>query len=137
MAAYDKSQSVVWNPAYPAYNLDPAAAAFAPQELSLPPRMVHEAVLTVPSRGEASEQGAVMPIAPAQHLRDLQFMPREQGLETAPPAQGLGMTGVALLALSDDGPDGMELPMLAQEMAAAEELRRDVPDSHNPTFLGT
>ena len=71
-----------------------------------------------------------MSIAPAQHLYDLQAVPGEQSFEPALPAQGLGMAGIAFLVLGDDVPDGMQFPMLAQEVVPAEQARMDVPDAH-------
>ena len=71
-----------------------------------------------------------MPVAAAPHLRYLELMPLEQRLEPAPPAQGLGMAGVALFSLRDHDPDSVELTVLTQEMVPAQEPWRDVPDAH-------
>ena len=110
--------------------LDPAGAALAAKERLLPGDAVHEGALARPSGGKALGQMTAMRVAPSAHLDNQKRMPFEQGSELPAPAQGLGMPRVALLAPSDDAPDGVEFAMLAQQMLAAEPFRMDIPDAH-------
>jgi hypothetical protein len=68
-----------------------------------------------------------VPISPAAHLADEVLVPEKESLELSFPPQSLGMMRITLFTLREDGPEGMELAMLAQEMAAAQRLRPEVP----------
>ena len=68
-----------------------------------------------------------MLISPPGHLADEVLVPEKESLELAFPPQGLGMMRIAFFPLREDGPEGMELAMLAQKMAAAQRLRPEVP----------
>jgi len=56
---------------------DLAGAAFAAQKLPLPPQGIHEPGLSALACGGSPRQGTLVPVAAAQHLRNLEFMPRE------------------------------------------------------------
>ena len=71
-----------------------------------------------------------MLIPSPSHLANQRLVPPIEGSELPFPPQRLGMTGITLPALREDGPDGVELAMLAQQMVAAQRLRSEVPYPH-------
>lgn len=52
----------------------------------------------------------------------------------APPAQGLWMPRVSVPSAREDGPDRVDLPMLAEEVVPAEHMGWEVPDAQRPHF---
>ena len=60
-----------------------------------------------------------MRIPSGPHFPDQRLMAGIKSLKLALPAQGLRMQCIALLALSDHGPNGMELPVFTKEMLTA------------------
>lgn len=75
--------------------------------------------------------------APFFHLFRGFFVPQVEGLELAPPAPGLGVARVPVETFRDDRPDGVYLGVLAEEVAAAEEFRVQVPYAHWFAFLSS
>lgn len=53
------------------------------------------------------------------HFLDLIGMPVMKCLELILPAQGFGVMTVSFLPLSKDRPDGVQFPVLAQQVLAA------------------
>ena len=87
-----------------------------------------------PGREGRIERTAMVESA-ALHLLDLPLMAHVQGLEPSAPAQRLGMVGVAALAGGENRPHGMELTVLAKQVAITENVRLEVPDAHEGQTL--
>ena len=63
-----------------------------------------------------------MPIASPLHLSSEESVAKIQGFEVAPPATRFRMMGVASFVLRQNGPDGMQLPVLPEQMLSTEHI---------------
>jgi hypothetical protein len=57
-------------------------------------------------------------------------MAPEQGLKLPPPAGGLRMAGKAFFSFRQHHPQSMQLPVLPQQVLAAQPPWLNVPDAH-------
>ena len=67
---------------------------------------------------------------PYGHLRDQRFVPRIQYTQLTCPALGFGVIAVPFLVRRQNAPYGVEFPVLAQQVLAAQVLWMNVPDTH-------
>jgi hypothetical protein len=77
---------------------------------------------------------ARMSIAPARHLLHQCVVPLVEGRELAAPTARFRVLGVSLAIFGKNSPEPVELAMLAEQMRAAQERRRQIPDSHGIPF---
>lgn len=72
----------------------------------------------------------MMLVAASQHFRDQCGVPLVERGQLAFPAARFRMHAIALQILREDVPETVQLAVFAQQMTAAEQLRRDIPDAH-------
>ena len=87
------------------------------------------------ARGKARVKRARVAEAAAVHLGHLGVVARVEGSQPPAPARGLRVISVAALARRQDRPDGMELPVLAEQMPVAQRSGVEVPDAHGQTVV--
>jgi hypothetical protein len=75
-------------------------------------------------------KGAVMTVSSSSHFIYQGFVPHVQGLQPATPPSGLGMVGISLLPFCQYGPNGMEFPVLANEMLTTQFFHWNIPNPH-------
>jgi hypothetical protein len=75
-----------------------------------------------------------VPVAPALHLLHPRLVPLVESRQLAAPAARFRVPGVSLAILCKNAPEPVELTMFPQQMLAAEERRRQVPDPHEKPF---
>lgn len=75
-----------------------------------------------------------MAVAAAGHLSDQLLVPCVQRGQLAVPPQHFRMPRVPALALGQDGPDGVELAVLTEQVRTAKPSRLDVPDPHRREY---
>jgi len=73
-----------------------------------------------------------MIITPGFHFCDQLLMPQIKGLQATSPAQSLRMPGIAFFPKRQNRPDTMKLPVLPEQVVAAQQSRLKVPDPHLP-----
>lgn len=71
-----------------------------------------------------------MHISPSAHFSHKPFMPEIQSLQPPYPPQRLRVSGIAFFVLRQYVPYGVELSVLAKQVAAAELRRRYIPYPH-------
>lgn len=71
-----------------------------------------------------------MNVSPFSHFTHKALMPDIKGFQLALPPQNFWVAGIAFFVFRQYAPYGVELTVLAKQMAAAELLRRYIPDSH-------
>ena len=109
--------------------LNPAGTTLLSKQQSLTARRVDEDSLVRRSRPSPRKRARV-PVSAPRHLRHLLIVPLIERLELSRPSQCLGMARIASLPLRQHVPDRVKFPMLAQQMLAAQDSARQVPDPH-------
>ena len=113
----------------------PARARMPREPLALCFHGVDELRLLRCARGKARVKRARVAEAAAVHLGHLGVVARVEGSEPPAPARGLRVILVAALARRQDRPDGMELPVLAEQVPVAQRSGVEVPDAHGQTVV--
>src|SRR5690606_10205075 len=93
-------------------------------------RRINEDVLHVGTRGKRRIERRMVTIAAPLHFRHERLVSQIERLQPAFPPARLRMPAVAGQPSGQNIPQAMQLAMLAEQMAAAQQARIDVPDPH-------
>ena len=91
---------------------------------------IEELILPSGADGKHAVEGGVVPVSSPGHLGDLGLVAKIERPKPSPPALRLGVGRVAPLAERYDVPDGVELPVLTQQVAPTQLTNRHVPYPH-------
>src|SRR5690606_25355718 len=114
-----------------------AGAGFGAEDRELFGGRVDESGLGVGTGGQGGIEGRAVPVAAPLHLGDEGLVPPVEGGETSFPAARFRMAAVAGSVEGEDVPERVQLAVLAEEVAPAEERRVHVPDPHGIGLAGS
>jgi hypothetical protein len=73
-------------------------------------------------------------VPPTCHLLHQRLVPLVEGRQLAAPAARFGVPGVSFAIFDKNAPEPVEFAMLPEQVLAAQQRRRHVPDPHYEPF---
>lgn len=107
-------------------------APLPPKDLPLIEGRIHVGILDGPTGRQPMVEWAPVRESSVFHLPTDALVAAVEGRKLAPPSQGLWMPRVSVPSAREDGPNRVDLPMLAEEVAPAEFVGWEVPDAQRP-----